>query len=192
MQLKIECHCFLRSDIYASWSHPLVSLAHEASRASAAYALRPRHESARKTGKNLPEFFEDGGEKENLRQIRSTADAMRTTSAATVLLCLVVLLFQLAVAWDDFDDKFRLDKKVVDDSNIFGSDFEWWKRQEDIKIKRSDKEEHLPYPLIDFDSSKIKHCNSYNCQHNVPRYSASSELHFALFSPAYREDMLGQ
>ena len=85
---------------------------------------------------------------------------MRTTSAATVLLCLVVLLFQLAVAWDDFDDKFRLDKKVVDDSNIFGSDFEWWKRQEDIKIKRSGKEEHLPYPLIDFDSSKImiKHC----------------------------------
>ena len=83
---------------------------------------------------------------------------MRTTSAATVLLCSVVLLFQLAVAWDDFDDKFRLDKKVVDDSNIFGSDFEWWKRQEDIKIKRSDKEEHLPYPLIDFDSSKIKHC----------------------------------
>ena len=70
----------------------------------------------------------------------------------------VVLLFQLAVAWDDFDDKFRLDKKVVDDSNIFGSDFEWWKRQEDIKIKRSDKEEHLPYPLIDFDSSKIKYC----------------------------------
>ena len=83
---------------------------------------------------------------------------MRTTSAATVLLCLVVLSFQLAVAWDDFDDKFRLDKKVVDDSNIFGSDFEWWKRQEDIKIKRSDKEEHLPYPLIDFDSSKINHC----------------------------------
>ena len=107
----------------------------------------------------MPEFFEDGGEKENRRQIRSTADAMRTTSAATVLLlCLVVLLFQLAVAWDDFDDKFRLDKKVVDDSNIFGSDFEWWKRQEDIKIKRSDKVEHLPYPLIDFDSSKIKQC----------------------------------
>ena len=86
---------------------------------------------------------------------------MRTTSA-TVLLCLVVLLFQLAVAWDDFDDKFRLDKKVVDDSNIFGSDFEWWKRQEDIKIKRSDKEDHLPYPLIDFDSSKIKQCFLHN------------------------------
>ena len=102
----------------------------------------------------MPEFFEDGGEKENRRQIRSTASAMKTTCAATVLLP-VVLLFQLAVAWDDFDDKFRLDKKVVDDSNIFGSDFEWWKRQEDIKIKRSDKEEHLPYPLIDFDSSKM-------------------------------------
>ena len=61
---------------------------------------------------------------------------------------------QLAVAWDDFDDKFRLDKKVVDDNNIFGSDFEWWKRQEDFEIERSDKEGALPYPLVDFDSSK--------------------------------------
>ena len=58
------------------------------------------------------------------------------------------------MAWDDFDDKFRLDKKVVDDNNIFGSDFEWWKRQEDFEIERSDKEGALPYPLVDFDSSK--------------------------------------
>ena len=64
---------------------------------------------------------------------------------------------QIAVAWDDFDDKFRLDKKVVDDNNIFGSAFEWWKRQEDFEIKRSDAEDRLPYPLIDhrsFDSGE--------------------------------------
>ena len=66
-------------------------------------------------------------------------------------------IHQIAVAWDDFDDKFRLDKKVVDDNNIFGSAFEWWKRQEDFEIKRSDAEERLPYPLIDhrsFDSGE--------------------------------------
>ena len=80
---------------------------------------------------------------------------MKTTSAVPLVLGSVVL-FQLAVAWDDFDDKFRLDKKVVDDNNIFGSDFEWWKRQEDFEIERSDKEDHLPYPLIDFDSSKAR------------------------------------
>ena len=79
---------------------------------------------------------------------------MKTTSAAVLLILQSVVLFQLAVAWDDFDDKFRLDKKVVDDNNIFGSDFEWWKRQEDFEIERSDKEDSLPYPLIDFDSSK--------------------------------------
>lgn len=101
---------------------------------------------------------------------------MKTTSAAVLLVLesVFVLLFQLAVAWDDFDDKFRLDKKVVDDSNIFGSDFEWWKRQKNFEIERSDKEDPLPYPLIDFDSSKalvasilfpfFQHITFQNCQ----------------------------
>ena len=104
-----------------------------------------------KDGTILPQFFEDS---EGKIGVRATSDAMKTTSALVPLVLGSVVLFQLAVAWDDFDDKFRLDKKVVDDNNIFGSDFEWWKRQEDFEIERSDKEDHLPYPLIDFDSSK--------------------------------------
>ena len=99
---------------------------------------------------------------------------MKTTSAAVLLVLesVFVQLFELAVAWDDFDDKFRLDKKVVDDSNIFGSDFEWWKRQKNFEIERSDKEDPLPYPLIDFDSSKAL-LVSISSAYHISKWSVS-------------------